>query len=144
MFAAFCMVKHNSYHYYLLVSAPSNYSAHPGPRLTASEFDTIFQGLEDNSLTHYSHYLSGYVGVVDVLRSLSKILQKQKTLYPHSIYVCDPVLGDNNSFYVSSESVQIYRTQLLALADILLPNIFEFECVFSSTVYLFFLYLLSI
>ncbi len=41
--------------------------------------------------------------------------------------VCDPVLGDNNEFYVPESLIPIYRNEILPLADITTPNTFELE-----------------
>lgn len=43
------------------------------------------------------------------------------------IAVCDPVLGDNGKLYVPESFVDIYRTELLPLAQISTPNQFEAE-----------------
>lgn len=41
--------------------------------------------------------------------------------------VCDPVMGDNGKFYVPESFVEIYRDELIHLADIVSPNQFEAE-----------------
>lgn len=43
--------------------------------------------------------------------------------------VCDPVLGDNGSFYVPESLIPIYQKELLPLATIATPNHFELEWV---------------
>lgn len=45
----------------------------------------------------------------------------------NSLAVCDPVLGDNGHLYVPETFVDIYRDQLLPLAQISTPNQFEAE-----------------
>lgn len=41
--------------------------------------------------------------------------------------VCDPVMGDDGKMYVPEELKDIYRTEIVPLADILTPNQFELE-----------------
>lgn len=39
--------------------------------------------------------------------------------------VCDPVMGDNGKLYVPEELVNIYKNEIVPLADIVTPNQFE-------------------
>jgi hypothetical protein len=41
------------------------------------------------------------------------------------MFVCDPVMGDNGSYYVPRSLMPIYRDVLVPLADVLTPNQFE-------------------
>ena len=41
--------------------------------------------------------------------------------------VCDPVMGDNGSLYVSKELVPAYKDQIISLATVLTPNQYEAE-----------------
>ena len=43
------------------------------------------------------------------------------------VYVCDPVLGDNNKFYVPQELIPLYQKNILPKAHIITPNQFEAE-----------------
>jgi len=42
-------------------------------------------------------------------------------------YVCDPVLGDNGKLYVPKELVDVYRKEVIPLANVVTPNQFEVE-----------------
>lgn len=43
------------------------------------------------------------------------------------MYVCDPVLGDNGKLYVPPELVARFRTDVIPVADVVVPNQFEIE-----------------
>lgn len=46
--------------------------------------------------------------------------------------VLDPVMGDNGKLYIPEDEVPEYKS-LLREADLILPNQFEAECVFTPT-----------
>jgi pyridoxine kinase len=46
---------------------------------------------------------------------------------PGTVYVCDPVLGDNGKLYTKPELVDIFVEEVIPLADIVTPNQFELE-----------------
>lgn len=41
--------------------------------------------------------------------------------------MCDPVAGDNGRFYIDEKAAAILRDELVPLADVITPNLFEFE-----------------
>lgn len=43
------------------------------------------------------------------------------------ILVCDPVLGDNGKMYVPRELLEIYKLEIINLADVITPNQYEVE-----------------
>ena len=43
------------------------------------------------------------------------------------VYVCDPVLGDNDKFYVPEELIPLFQKNILPKAHIITPNQFEAE-----------------
>ncbi|KAH7825972.1 pyridoxine kinase [Monocercomonoides exilis] len=108
--------------------APSNYPSHVGTRLTGEECDLYFKGLKENDLLNHRFFITGYIGQPSVLSSIGKYLLNCREEAKQFFYVCDPVMGDNNSFYVSQDLVEIYKSSILRHADLCLPNIFEFEC----------------
>ena len=51
-----------------------------------------------------------------------------KSVSPDLTYVCDPVMGDTGpGLYVPADLLPVYKTQILPLADVCLPNQFEAE-----------------
>jgi pyridoxine kinase len=96
-----------------------------GSSLSASEFQLIMDGLQRNGIVNaYTHILTGYVGSVELLLAIAKILD---VLDPNVIFMCDPVLGDHGKFYVPPELVDIYVKHLIPRATVLTPNQFEAE-----------------
>lgn len=48
--------------------------------------------------------------------------------------VCDPVMGDNGKMYVPKELLSIYKNEILPLATILVPNLFEAQLLTDMTI----------
>ncbi|KYQ93023.1 pyridoxal kinase [Tieghemostelium lacteum] len=108
----------------------SNNTAYPtwkGESLGADKLWDLYQGLQVNNLTNYSHVLTGYNNNVQSLQTVAKIVRELKEKNPQLLYICDPVLGDNNALYVPKELVPIYKQEILPLADYLFPNQTEAE-----------------
>lgn len=94
------------------------------------------EGLQRNQLLSETNYLlTGYIGSESFLRSVKQdviqriLLKKEenKQQQQNFQYLCDPVLGDNGKFYVPEELVDIYRNEIIPLANIVTPNQFELE-----------------
>jgi len=114
----------NSVHFSNHTGYPSRFE---GDVLNGTQLLSILSGLERNHLLHHiDHILTGYIGSESFLRSVIQVIQtirKNKSCR----YICDPVLGDNGKFYVPLELVDIYRTDVIPLADVITPNQFEVE-----------------
>ncbi|KAH9185104.1 hypothetical protein AeNC1_012924 [Aphanomyces euteiches] len=104
----------------------TGYKKFRGERLNGDQLLDIIAGLEENDLINYTHLLTGYIGNPSLLRAITTTLQKLRQRNPSLIYVCDPVMGDDNRLYVPPELVDIYRDEVLPFADIITPN--QFEC----------------
>ena len=49
-----------------------------------------------------------------------------KSVNPELVYVCDPVMGDTGpGLYVPPDLLPVYKSLILPLADVCLPNQFE-------------------
>jgi pyridoxine kinase len=68
--------------------------------------------------------LSGYMGSSDICNAVAQIVQKFKSINKDIIYLCDPVIGNNNC-YVKPEVLNFFKTNLSA--DIITPNHYEAE-----------------
>jgi len=87
-----------------------------------------------------SGYVPGAAGVEAVGR-IAKELKESAASKPGSFFwVLDPVMGDNGKIYVAEDVVPAYQS-LIHHADLILPNQFEAECVFSSLHYVIFFYI---
>ncbi|EGC30480.1 hypothetical protein DICPUDRAFT_41380 [Dictyostelium purpureum] len=104
------------------------YSTWKGESLTPPKLMDLFQGLEENHLTDsYTHVLTGYNNNSETLHTVLNIIKKLKTQNPNLIYVCDPVLGDNNALYVPTDLVSVYKNEVIPHADYIFPNQTEVE-----------------
>jgi len=105
----------------------TQYKILKGQRLNSNELNDLYEGLKQNQLMSYTHLLTGYVGEITFLNKLADIVEELKEQNPNLIYLCDPVLGDNDHWYVPKELLPVYKERLLPKADIITPNIFELE-----------------
>eukprot|EP01133_Synstelium_polycarpum_P013857 gene13857-16341_t len=103
------------------------YSSWKGESLAASKLLEIYEALDANRLATYTHVLTGYNNNAETLRTVLSIVKKLKEKNPNLIYVCDPVLGDNNKLYVPEDLVDIYKNEVISHADYLFPNQTEVE-----------------
>lgn len=111
----------------------SNHTGYPhgwtGERLDGTQLATLFQGLHQNDLVDpIDHVLTGYIGTASVVTTLATTVLPQLKRKRRSVrYVCDPVLGDKGVLYVPPALVDLYRDQVLPLADVITPNQYEAE-----------------
>ncbi|KAJ2470075.1 hypothetical protein EV174_006163 [Coemansia sp. RSA 2320] len=106
----------------------TGYNAFRGERFPASHILELFGGLEANGLDQgYTHLLTGYMGNSENIRAVEEIAKRLLALDANTVFVLDPVMGDDNALYVPRELVALYRDVLCPLASILLPNQFEAE-----------------
>lgn len=111
------------------------YKVVKGSRLSGDELAELIDGLSQNGLDTYSHVLTGFVGNVSCLAEIVNVVRNFKKKYPDLIYVCDPVLGDNDTLYLPQEFVPIYRDMIIPLADIILPNKYELQWLINNEVH---------
>lgn len=102
-----------------------------GDVLNGDQLRSILKGLEKNDLTSdIGHVLTGYIGSESFLNAVLDVLSSLRKQRPSVRFVCDPVLGDENHFYVPNvgkELVRVYREKVIPLANIVTPNQFEVE-----------------
>lgn len=102
-----------------------------GDVLNGDQLRSILEGLEKNDLTSdIGHVLTGYIGSESFLNAVLDVLSSLRKQRPSVRFVCDPVLGDENHFYVPNvgqELVRVYREKVIPLANIVTPNQFETE-----------------
>jgi len=68
--------------------------------------------------------ISGYLGQAAVAEIVRDAVAAARAGTPDTVYLCDPVLGDDGRTYVSPEVVTAVHN-LAALSDILSPNAYE-------------------
>lgn len=110
----------------------SNHTGYPekweGDVLNGEQLGRILNGLERNNLlSNITDILTGYIGSESFLRAVIHVIETVKRSNPNIRYVCDPVIGDNDKFYVPVELVDVYRRELIPLSNLVTPNQFEAE-----------------
>ncbi|CAO3665766.1 unnamed protein product [Umbelopsis ramanniana] len=115
----------------------SNHTGYPswgGKRISPEEIQDLFDGLKKNGLMdEYTHILTGYIGNAATLETCVKAIREIKERREGVIYVCDPVMGDDGSLYVSSEVIPLYRS-IAGLADVITPNQTEAEALANTKI----------
>jgi pyridoxine kinase len=70
--------------------------------------------------------ITGYLGDAGQAEILASMVSTITSANPGALYLCDPVIGDNNGLYVPEAVADAIHTHLWPLADIVTPNRFEF------------------
>lgn len=109
------------------LSNHTGYKVIKGQVLNDKDLEDLINGLVQNDLDDYTHLLTGYVGSASFLRKVAEVVHTLKRKNPDLIYVCDPVMGDNGKMYVPEALKDIYKKEIVPLADIVIPNQFELE-----------------
>jgi pyridoxine kinase len=107
----------------------TGYETIKGDVLGGEQLNSLVDGLQANGLHgKYSHMLTGYIGSTTFLRAILRTLKILREAQPDLIYVCDPVMGDlGPGLYIPEELVAIYREEVLPVATMITPNMFEAE-----------------
>lgn len=71
--------------------------------------------------------ISGYLGEAAQAGPIAALVEAVKASTPDAMYLCDPVIGDAGGLYVPMATAEAIRDQLLPLADIASPNLFELQ-----------------
>jgi len=107
----------------------TGYGAWKGKILGAKLADELVTGLQERGvLNRCEAVLSGYLGDADVGRAIIDAVTKVRLESKNALYCCDPVMGDvGRGFYVKPDIPDMFRNELIPLADIACPNQFELE-----------------
>lgn len=107
---------------------------HPGHGpSTRQDMDQVLfaKSLEDIAnhpeAAHLGAIITGYIGNKDQIAPIRALIKKLKNQNPDLLYLCDPVIGEENGLYVEKAIASGIRDQLLPIADIITPNRFEFD-----------------
>jgi len=107
----------------------TGYGSWKGKVLGGELADELVTGLEERgALPRCEAVLSGYLGDAAVARAVTGAVQKARSVAPNALYCCDPVMGDvGRGFYVKPDIPDMFKNELVPLADIITPNQFELE-----------------
>jgi len=107
----------------------TGYGSWRGKVLGAELVAELVTGLEERgALSRVDAVLSGYLGDAEVGRAIIDAVKKVRKESPNALYCCDPVMGDvGRGFYVKPGIPDMFKNELIPLADIICPNQFELE-----------------
>ncbi|MCL1931248.1 MAG: pyridoxal kinase PdxY [Treponema sp.] len=107
----------------------TGYGSWKGKVLGGELAEELIVGLEERgAMPRCEAVLSGYLGDAAVARAITGAVHKARSVAPNALYCCDPVMGDvGRGFYVKPDIPEMFRNELVPLADIITPNQFELE-----------------
>ena len=108
----------------------SNHTGHAnvsGQRFTSSHIEGLLSGIQNLGLfSTCNAVLSGYLGEAETVGIISEIVTRVKAANPDAIFLCDPVMGDDDKgLYVPDTVADAIKTILVKKSDVLTPNSFE-------------------
>jgi pyridoxine kinase len=107
----------------------SNHAGYPhveGETISADLMQRLVDGLDANGwLGQCDAVLSGYLGSAEQAGVVADAVARVKRANPKAIYCLDPVFGDGGREYAKPGVREAMTQQLLPLADIVTPNVFE-------------------
>jgi pyridoxine kinase len=114
----------------------TGYGTWKGQVLGGELAEELVCGLEERgALPRCEAVLSGYLGDAAVARAIINAVNKVRTAAPEALYCCDPVMGDvGRGFYVKPDIPDMFKNELIPLADIITPNQFELEALTGVTI----------
>ncbi|GME97405.1 unnamed protein product [Ambrosiozyma monospora] len=85
---------------------------------------------------HYDAILTGYIHGHESLKATGEICIDVKRKNPNTLWVLDPVMGDEGQLYVSKSVIPVYREILKSgKVDVITPNQFELELLCDQEIY---------
>ncbi|TPF75589.1 pyridoxal kinase [Brucella gallinifaecis] len=94
----------------------------------------LLQGVEERGLIEASRVVvTGYLGSVENARVVARFIERAHNRNPDLIYVCDPVMGDDDlGIFVKEGLIETFRDSLVPMASVITPNQFELELLAGS------------
>jgi pyridoxine kinase len=107
-----------------------------GITLDPTLLSDMVRALDDNGwLSSFDAVFSGYLPSIQHVDVVAAAVTRLRALKPDSLYVCDPIFGDDpGGLYIDERSAHGIRDRLLPLADVLTPNRFELSCLSGADV----------
>jgi len=107
----------------------TGYGAWRGKILGAELAGELVTGVQERGvLNRCEAVLSGYLGDANAGKAIINAVEKVRAESTNALYCCDPVMGDvGRGFYVKPNIPDMFRNELIPLADIACPNQFELE-----------------
>lgn len=110
-----------------LLSNHPHYPTMYGQVLDPDLLAGLLRGVEDRGLVEgAAAVVTGYLGSVENAEVVAAFVERARDRNPNLIYVCDPVMGDDDlGIFVQQELIGVFRDRLVPTADIVTPNQYE-------------------
>jgi pyridoxine kinase len=97
-----------------------------GTRIDPGAVERLVDALDQNGwLSEVDAVLSGYLPSAEHVHVAANLIRRIKS-DREVLYLCDPILGDHpKGLYLDVHAATAIRNELVGLADILTPNLFE-------------------
>lgn len=105
----------------------TGYEAFTGQVFSAAHVRDVIAGVQARTgFADVSAVVSGYLGDRSIGEVVLQTVAGVKQRNPQALYCCDPVMGDPDGSCIVSEDIPGWiRTNAVAAADIMTPNIYE-------------------
>lgn len=112
-----------------LLSNHPHYSTMHGRVLEPEWLGGLLQGVEERGLIDRAKLiLTGYLGSAENGLVVAEFVTRARRRNPHLLYICDPVMGDDDlGLFVTPALPAVFRDRLAPLASIITPNQYELE-----------------
>ncbi len=112
-----------------------DHGAPGGGAVPAKSLASMIDGLAaDSLLGEIDAVLTGYLGASEQVPVILDAVERVKAANPKTIYVCDPVVGDDGKLFVSEGIADAVINGLVQHADWLTPNSFELGAITGRTI----------
>ncbi|MEO1193362.1 MAG: pyridoxal kinase [Pseudomonadota bacterium] len=113
----------------VLLSNHLGYERYGGQILPGEMVAKVLEGLTELGVVAASDgFLSGFLGKPETATATAKAAAAYRAANPERPYCLDPVLGDRGKgLYMPASVVDTMRAELVPLADLMTPNLFELE-----------------
>lgn len=112
-----------------LLSNHPHYPTMHGKVLESELVAGLLRGVEERGLVETTKVIiTGYLGSVENGAVVADFVARALKRNPNLIYVCDPVMGDNDlGIFVQKGLIEVFRDRLTPMASVITPNQFELE-----------------
>lgn len=119
----------------VLLSSHAGYARVGGESLSADLLRRVLDGLGANGwLGTCDAVLSGYLGHADHAGVVADAVRRAKAANRDALYCLDPVFGDAGRAYAKPGVAEAMARELLPVADIVTPNVFELTSLTSVAI----------
>lgn len=107
----------------------TGYGAWKGSVFEPELVNEVFLGIKERGvIAKCNAMLTGYMGSAQLGNVMKNIYQQLHEANSEVIYCCDPVIGDvGRGVFVQPGIPEFFREQLVPMASIITPNLFELE-----------------